>query len=152
MSKPEAMSAAQNSTTYATAWVKQPAELKKRQLSQKQLKQHNTALGHAGEERAIQFLKSQNYRILDHNVRVKTHEVDVVAFDIVAEELVFVEVKTRTTALFGDPSLAVTARKMRSMQRVAAVYCNKHRISTSYRFDVIAVLPEHVEHFKNVTW
>ncbi len=152
MSKPEATSAAPNSITSATAWVKQPVELKKRQLSQKQLKQHNTALGQTGEERATQFLKSQNYRILDCNVRVKTHEVDIVAFDTAVEELVFVEVKTRATALFGDPSLAVTARKMRSMQRVAQVYCKKHAVSSPYRFDVIAVLPEQVEHFQNVTW
>ena len=152
MSKPEATSAAPNSITCAIAWVKQPAELKKRQLSQKQLKQHNTALGQAGEERAVQFLKSQNYRILERNVRVKTHEVDIVAFDTAAQELVFVEVKTRTSALFGDPSLAVTARKMRSMQRVAQVYCKRHAVSTPYRFDVIAVLPQQVEHFKNVTW
>lgn len=85
-------------------------------------------------------------------MRVKTHEIDIVAFDIAADELVFVEVKTRTSAFFGDPSLAVTARKMRSMQRVAAAYCRRHAIDKPYRFDVIAVLPEQVAHFKNVTW
>ena len=141
-----------NSIICATAWVKQPVELKKRQLSQKQLKQHNTALGQAGEERAIQFLKEQNYTIQDTNVRVRTHEVDIVALDESAGELVFVEVKTRATAFFGDPSSAVTKKKIYSLMKVAQVYCKKHSISLPYRFDVLAVLPKNIEHFKNETW
>ncbi len=126
--------------------------LKKRQLSQKQLQQHNTVLGASGEAQAAAFLTSHTYTILETNVRVATHEVDIIALDTEQDELVFCEVKTRSTAYFGDPSSAVTRKKVQSMARVAVRYCAQKKIHKPYRFDVLTVLPSGVEHYKNITW
>ena len=66
-------------------------------------------------------------------------EVDL----IVAGEhlIVFVEVKTRATESYGDPSLAVTARKQQRLRRLAAIWLQTSPArGVDVRFDVVAVL------------
>lgn len=108
-------------------------------------------MGAAGEQRAVSFLVEHNFTVLDTNVRIGTHEVDIIATDATGE-LVFVEVKTRSTSQFGHPSVAVTPLKIKSLQQVARAYLREHPGYDSYRFDVISVLPDEIEHFQNVTW
>lgn len=117
-----------------------------------QQQQHNFSFGAQGEQRAQQFLLQKQFQILDTNVRFGSHEVDIVALDTVVHELVFIEVKTRTTSFFGDPSLAVNRKKVQSMQIVARKYLGKHPFNGDIRFDAIAVLPTEIEHFENITW
>jgi putative endonuclease len=125
---------------------------KKRMLSVSQQTQQNFKLGAAGEQRAVQYLIHKNYQILERNIRLKNCEVDIIALDTRSNELVFVEVKTRTTAYFGDPSQAVSSKKIRSMQLVAREYMRQQHWVGEFRFDVVAVLPDTIEHFENVTW
>ena len=125
---------------------------KKRVLSVSQQTQQNFKLGAAGEQRAVTYLSNKNYQILERNIRLKNSEVDIIALDTTSNELVFVEVKTRTTAYFGDPSQAVSSKKIRSMQLVAREYMHQRHWVGEFRFDVLAVLPNSIEHFENVTW
>ena len=76
---------------------------------------------------------------MDRNWRVTEGEIDlVVTRDSV---VVFVEVKTRASAAFGDPSLAVTAVKQRRIRRLAAIWLRTHESAGHrVRFDVVAVL------------
>jgi putative endonuclease len=132
--------------------VKQQPELKKRKLSAHQCSQHNFSLGAAGESRAVKYLTSLDYRIITQNVRLKNAEIDLIAFDVQSNEMVFIEVKTRSTEKFGNPSQAVTRKKLHNLQKVARKYCKEHRVTLDYRFDTIAVLPESIEHFQNISW
>lgn len=86
------------------------------------------------------------------NFRVGIHEIDVVAFDHTTNELVFVEVKTRSEKFFGNPSGAVNFRKLRALRQSATIYRQQKRTFQNFRFDVIAVLPGSIEHYENVTW
>jgi putative endonuclease len=88
---------------------------------------------------------------VDTNVRFGLHEVDIIACTP-ENILVFCEVKTRSTSFFGDPSQAVSNKKLKSMQLVAREYLRTAPWTGEYRFDVIAVLPQEIEHFENVTW
>lgn len=139
-------------TTCVTGLVKPLLELKKRTLTPKQLRQNNFALGAEGERSAVKFLEAKNYDILDINIRVKNSEVDLVAFDREFDEVVFVEVKARASADFGHPSGAVDQRKLSSMNRVARNYIKSKRLDKDFRFDIITLTPQGVEHFENVTW
>ena len=69
--------------------------------------------GRRGEDLAVAFLLEQGYRILQRNWREKTGEIDIIAET--DEFIVFVEVKTRTTALFGNPEDFVGNARMRRM-------------------------------------
>ena len=109
-------------------------------------------MGQKGETKAVKFLKEHHYEILDINIRNKNSEVDIVAWDKKHNEVAFIEVKTRGSNFYGDPSVAVTKKKIDSMERVARAYLKAKRLFKDYRFDIIAVTPEGVKHFENVSW
>ncbi len=107
---------------------------------------HND-LGRIGEELAAGFMQQKGYQILDRNYRFKKAEVDIVAFSMEPAELVFIEVKTRSTNDFGYPEEAISTTKLQRIFQVADAYIYEKRMTTvPIRFDVIAIsmeLPEH---------
>jgi putative endonuclease len=103
-------------------------------------RQNNQATGARGEELAAAHLLRSGYRILERNYRSKGGEVDIVAKDQDGS-IVFVEVKTRRTLVYGLPQLAVTVRKQRQIAKGALSWLTRNRLhDRSARFDVIAVL------------
>jgi len=90
--------------------------------------------------------------ILETNVRYRNNEIDIVAVDKKLNEIAFIEVKTRTGSFFGEPSLAVDSRKLRSMRLVAQAFLKRRLLDNDYRFDIISVLPGSIEHLINVSW
>lgn len=95
-------------------------------------------LGRRGERRAERFLRGLGYRILSHSFFCQLGEVDLICDD--ERTIVFVEVKTRTAALHGEPWEAVTADKQRRITRVAAYFVQRYRLQNRpVRFDVVAI-------------
>ncbi len=66
-------------------------------------------IGDRGEKLAAMYLENRGYMILERNYRFERAEVDIVAFK--EHEIVFVEVKLRTSLKFGHPEDAVTEAK-----------------------------------------
>lgn len=96
------------------------------------------SLGRIGESLAASALEKRGYRILEQNYRCRFGEIDLVAEE--SEYLVFVEVKTRRGVVCGLPEEAVTDRKARKLQEVAAYYLDAHNLpDCSWRIDVVAV-------------
>ena len=101
-------------------------------------------LGIRGEEAAAAWYRARGYEILDRNWRCSAGEIDLVLLS--EPTLVVCEVKTRTTLLYGSPAEAVTAAKRARLRRLAARWLGDHDVHvTNVRFDVAAVLGEHVE-------
>jgi len=95
-------------------------------------------VGDQGERSAERYLQRLGMRILERGYRFRGGEIDLVARD--GAELVFVEVKTRTSRDFGDPSEAVTARKRRRIIHAASCYLKAHGAwQHPCRFDVVSV-------------
>jgi len=68
-------------------------------------------------------------------------EIDIIAQD--GDTLTFVEVKTRTSAIFGPPQLAVHPTKQMQLSKVALHFLKeKHLGDVKARFDVVAILLE----------
>ena len=96
-------------------------------------------LGRSGEEKVAGYLQKKGYTILVKNYRCKAGEIDIIARD--GAELVFIEVKTRSSLNFGFPAEAVTRRKQRQISRAAQWYLAEQQLfDVPARFDVIAVL------------
>ncbi|MEA3249583.1 MAG: YraN family protein [Patescibacteria group bacterium] len=96
------------------------------------------ALGRAGEKAAERYMKKNGYRILDRRWRCPEGELDLVAEK--GGEVVFVEVKTRASEVFGGARLAVDARKASRLRVAAYAYLERHLLWESpFRIDVIAV-------------
>ena len=97
------------------------------------------ALGISGEKLACEALGRRGYAILATRYRTRIGEIDIVAQD--GPTLVFVEVKTRTSADYGIPAEAVTRRKQRRIVTMAKWYLSeKRQHGCLCRFDVVTVL------------
>ena len=95
--------------------------------------------GYVGEQIAVQFLQENGYRILERNFYCRQGEIDIVAID--KDEVVFVEVKTRSSVDFGVPSEAVNFVKQKHIFSSAKYFLYKFGLLDSFvRFDVIEVL------------
>jgi len=112
------------------------------------------ALGRRGERLAEQYLTEAGLRILDRNWRCPQGEIDLVARE--GDQLVVVEVKTRSSTAFGHPLEALTAVKLARLRRLAAAWCAANRPRTAgIRVDAVAVIaprvgePE-IEHLRGV--
>ncbi len=96
-------------------------------------------VGRRGEDVAARFLVDKGYRLVARNYRCRLGEVDIVAYD--ALDLVFIEVKARTTRAFGFPQEAVGLGKQRKLRALAERYLQENKPSCAgVRFDVVSVL------------
>lgn len=97
------------------------------------------AIGNEAEQRAVQLLERGGYTIVDRNFTCRWGEVDIIATK--DELLCFVEVRMRSTAAWGDPSLTVTGVKQRKVVKAALHYMLRAGVSKHMmRFDVISVV------------
>lgn len=102
-----------------------------------------------GEEGAKRYLLQKGYKILAANYKTTIGEIDLIASD--NGVIVFVEVKARTRADFGQPIEAVTPTKVRKIVTVAKQYLLSRGIyeNAEVRFDVIECLGDAYRHTIN---
>lgn len=117
------------------------------QIAQKNF--YKKFLGRVGEKKAVEYLKEQGYKILDKNYKTRVGEIDIVAK--IEDEIVFVEVKTRSSDRFGSPSLAVNYEKQRKYFSVATSYLIKNfgTEDKNCRFDVVEIEDGKINHIIN---
>ncbi len=101
-------------------------------------------LGADGERRAASWYEDHGYTVVARNWRCRDGELDLVVRR--GDELVFVEVKTRTTDRFGTPAEAVTPTKQRRLRGLAARFLAETGAGAArLRFDVVAILAGQIE-------
>ena len=103
-------------------------------------------LGAQGEQRAASWYAAQGYVVVARNWRCREGEIDLVVWSR-RSDLVFCEVKTRSSDRFGLPAEAVTVAKQRRLRRLAARFLAEAGGAggRSLRFDVASVVGERVE-------
>jgi putative endonuclease len=95
-------------------------------------------LGAFGESWAVGYLTRQGFRIVERNVRFRTGELDIVALD--GSELVFVEVKTRSSSRFGSPEASITPSRYERLARTIEAYVADRGLQEQQiRIDVMAL-------------
>jgi putative endonuclease len=112
-----------------------------RQIRQQQTLNPQAALGRRGEDLAHRYLRSVGLTILSRNYRPGGGEAEV---DIVARDgdiVVFVEVKSRSSAEYGAPDRAVGTEKQKNIIRAARSFATRAGIGwNQVRFDIISVV------------
>jgi putative endonuclease len=100
-----------------------------------------SSLGHAGEDAALASYRARGFRLVARNWRCRFGEIDLVLAR--GPTIVFCEVKTRATAVFGPPFEAVTSKKQQKLKRLAEAFllAGVGRVSpdSNVRFDVASV-------------
>lgn len=97
------------------------------------------ALGAAAEAAALCHLEAAGLHLLDRNARFKVGELDLVMRD--GDAVVFVEVRLRRNARFGDGFDSVDRRKRQRMVRAAMAWlaARPALASRPCRLDVVSV-------------
>jgi putative endonuclease len=99
---------------------------------------HNRELGAWGEQQAESFMLARGFTLLGKNVRTLYGELDLIMR--LADEIVIVEVKTRSGEGFGLPEEAMTRLKRQHLLNAGQTYMQEHpEIGEAWRIDVVAV-------------
>jgi putative endonuclease len=111
---------------------------------------HNE-LGKKGEQLAVDFLIENNYAIIERNYRFDKAEVDIMAKK--GDVLAIVEVKTRSTADFGNPQDFVKPKQIKNLVKAVNEYVDSNQLDLEVRFDIIAIVKQRnrydIEHLEN---
>lgn len=95
-------------------------------------------LGNGGEQIAVEYLEKMKYQILERNFYCRQGEIDIIAKD--KDEIVFIEVKTRTNSNYGKPSESVNNIKQKHMYKSARYFLYKMDwLDLFIRFDIVEV-------------
>lgn len=81
---------------------------------------YNQLIGKYGEDLVIAYLRKNQYQILVRNFRCKQGEIDVIAKE--KEELVFIEVKARSSSLYGNPIDGVNRKKTKMFISICTIF------------------------------
>jgi putative endonuclease len=98
---------------------------------------HNK-LGSEGEEKAVAYLQSKSYAILETNWRYRKTEIDIIARD--GDTLVIAEVKTRAHWQAEEAEKSVTRAKQSRIIKAANAYVLEKELSFEVRFDVVVLI------------
>ena len=99
-------------------------------------------VGDTGEEAACSMLIREGMRILCRNFYCKIGEIDIIAFDPEARGIVFTEVKTRNSSVYGLPCESVGKDKQRKLRLTAEYYLLRNPCyrQCALRMDIVEIL------------
>ncbi|MBR1673246.1 MAG: YraN family protein [Fretibacterium sp.] len=116
-------------------------------------------LGRRAEDYAARRVASLGWKLLGRNIRSRYGELDIVAMDGPAEELVVVEVRCRTASEVQSPLDSVGPRKLHALVRAGQAFVEKTGWTGFWRIDLIGFTaapnaPEEtwqMEHIRDIT-
>jgi putative endonuclease len=97
---------------------------------------HNN-FGKEGEELAEQYLLKHGYEILHRNWKHSYYEIDIIA--IKNEVLHFVEVKIRSSKLYGLPEENVNKKKFQRLLNAADEFLFQNSKYRHVQYDILAI-------------
>ena len=98
---------------------------------------HNE-LGKWGEDLATAYLEQKGYTIVERDWKSGRRDIDIIAID--GNTVVFVEVKTRKSSVFGEPEEAIDFHKLQNLQQAINHYVKYKHIRQPIRFDIISIV------------
>jgi len=110
--------------------------------------------GKYGEEKAAEYLTHIGYRIIAKNVSCRHGEIDIIADD--GNEIVFVEVRTRSFGWLMPPECTVGPEKIKKLKKAARIWAENRKYSGFWRIDLVAITLKEgsgpsIEHIKDIT-
>lgn len=112
-------------------------------------------IGKKGEDIAEDYFIENGYKIIERNFSCKQGEIDIIAKD--KDEIVFIEVKTRTNAKYGQPIDSITYLKKNHMLQSIKYYLYLKKLENEYiRIDIIEIYFKnnkfYINHIKNAVY
>lgn len=117
-------------------------------MENKNKKTKKRLFGDRGESIACGYLVNRGYKIIKRNYSCKFGEIDIIVRK--DNDLVFVEVKTRTNTFFGEPQEFVDYKKVERMNMAIDCFLSFYKIEDKYslRIDVIEIIFDGNDHYR----
>ena len=108
-------------------------------------------IGNKYEDKSVETLVKEAYRILERNYQNRFGEIDIIAEK--NKEIVFIEVKYRKTNKFGYGYEAVDRRKIIKILKLANYYIQSKKYQDyKIRFDCTSYLGDELDWIKDIVW
>ncbi len=117
------------------------------------LAKNTRRVGRRKEALAARFLRRQGLSLIQANYCCKVGELDLVMLEP-PRQLVFIEVRFRSSNSYGGAMASIGAEKQRKIRRTAAAFLQHHsRYRQLYcRFDVVAISGGDVGRGDSIDW
>ena len=118
------------------------------------IKSQKLVVGKLGEVQARRYLENKGFKILEQNYRTRYGEIDLVGKE--QNELVFIEVRTKTGNDFGTPEETLNKKKITKLRRNALAYTSKIGWKGTFRLDALCLIldeknqPKRIDHYENI--
>jgi len=96
--------------------------------------------GEQGEAQALAYLQQQGLQLISQNYRCRSGEIDIIMQD--GQELVFIEVKYRTSQQYGSAVEFFHPHKRRKFESAIQHYMLEHQLNPSliaHRIDIVGI-------------
>ncbi|MCV6609008.1 MAG: YraN family protein [Campylobacterales bacterium] len=102
--------------------------------------------GNIAEEKAVEYLKDLDFKILERNFYIKGGEIDIIA---IKDEVVhFVEVKSGENF---DPVFNITPKKISRVIKTAQLYLKKNSLNRAFCIDALIIKNSKIDFIENIT-
>lgn len=98
--------------------------------------------GKWGEQIAKEELLKKGLKFIASNFTFKNLEIDLIFADNKSNEIIFIEVKSRTSLLYGEPEDSIDRKKQINLKTASSVFISVNSEFKNYkkRFDMFSVL------------
>jgi len=103
-------------------------------------------IGNLAEDKAVEFLENNQYRIVERNFYSRFGEIDIIAMKDKIYH--FVEVKSGNSF---EPIYNITPSKLKKIIKTMNFYLKKQKINNAYQIDAIIVKNNSIEMIKNIS-
>jgi putative endonuclease len=111
------------------------------------------AVGLRAQKIAEEYLSARGCEILARNYRRRDGEIDLIARENPSGYILFIEVKFRASTDFGLPRESVNNAKQQKIIQTAKHFIAQENLhDNDFRFDVIEILGEDLNHIENAFW
>ncbi len=94
-------------------------------------------IGKVGENLAVKYLEAKGINVIGRNYYTRYGEIDLIAQQ--GDEILFIEVKTRTSNDYGYPEEAVNKKKVMHLVKAINEYVMEKQIRNFWRIDAISI-------------
>ncbi|MEZ4813312.1 MAG: YraN family protein [Caldisericia bacterium] len=105
----------------------------------------NQIVGKIGEKRASEYLTQLGYTVVAENYKAKEGEIDLIAKN--DSEIVFVEVKMRTSNLFGVAKESLPEKRIKRLFSASQMFISENKFFENFvqKFFLVAIDNDRIE-------
>lgn len=114
------------------------------------MSKYRVNLGKYGERLAAHFLERRGYQIKERNFYTAWGELDLIVQK--DDEILFIEVKTRSSNKYGFPEEAVGSKKVSHLLKAIGQYLNRQKSELFWRLDAISIEVDETNKQAKIRW